>query len=397
MSQDPGRILTTHVGSLIRPDDFAAMIRAQMHGEPVDQASFDARLKSAVLEVTRQQAEAGLDIINDGEFGKTISWADYLVERVGGIVQEPPSTVDFTSSPALYSQDMKDFADFYAGYFATQEMDIDKMVGWVVREPLRYTGQAAINRDIADLKAALNGVEHVDAFMPSVAPGSALQARRDEYYKSEEDYLQAIAEVLREEYRAIVDAGFIVQVDDAYLATTYDVMVPGKSLEDYRRWAGLRVEALNHALEGIPIERTRYHVCWGSWNGPHVTDVELKHIVDLILQVRVGGYALEMANPRHEHEWRVWENVKLPEGRKLIPGVISHSTNVVEHPELVAERLTRLARLVGRENVVGGTDCGFAQTPYLQRVHPTIQWAKLKALAEGARLAARELWGKDAA
>ena len=397
MSQDPGRILTTHVGSLIRPDDFAAMIRAQMHGEPVDQASFDARLKSAVLEVTRQQAEAGLDIINDGEFGKTISWADYLVERVGGIVQEPPSTVDFTSSPALYSQDMKDFADFYAGYFATQEMDIDKMVGWVVREPLRYTGQAAINRDIADLKAALNGVEHVDAFMPSVAPGSALQARRDEYYKSEEDYLQAIAEVLREEYRAIVDAGFIVQVDDAYLATTYDVMVPGKSLEDYRRWAGLRVEALNHALEGIPIERTRYHVCWGSWNGPHVTDVELKHIVDLILQVRVGGYALEMANPRHEHEWRVWENVKLPEGRKLIPGVISHSTNVVEHPELVAERLTRLARLVGRENVIGGTDCGFAQTPYLQRVHPTIQWAKLKALAEGARLASRELWGKAAA
>ncbi len=397
MPTDPGRILTTHVGSLIRPPELVALLNAERRGEAVEPSTFDATLKSAVRDVVRQQAEVGLDIINDGEFGKTISWADYLVERVGGIVQEPPQSADFTSSEALYSQDMRDFADFYAGYFATQDMDIDKMVGWVVREPLRYTGQAAIARDIADLKAALQGVEHADAFMPSVAPGSALQARRDEYYKSEADYLQAIAEVLREEYRAITDAGFIVQIDDAYLATTYDVMVPGKSLEDYRRWAGLRVEALNHALEGIPQERTRYHVCWGSWNGPHVTDVEMKHIVDLILQVRVGGYALEMANPRHEHEWRVWESVKLPPGRKLIPGVISHSTNVVEHPELVAERITRLARLVGRENVIGSTDCGFAQAPHLQRVHPTIQWAKLKALAEGARLASRELWGRAAA
>ncbi len=348
-------------------------------------------------EVAARQAEIGLDIINDGEFGKTISWADYLVERVGGMEQERPDQVDFTSSAALYSNDMKAFADFYAGYFSTQEMDIEKMVGWVVKSPLRYTGHAAIRRDVADLKAALEGLDYVDAFMPSVAPGSALQARRDEHYPTEEAYLTAIAEVLREEYREIVDAGFIVQIDDAYLATTFDVVSPPTTIEEYRRWAEPRIEAINHALEGLPEDRSRLHVCWGSWNGPHANDVELKHIVDLILRVKVGGYALEMANPRHEHEWRVWETVKLPEGRKLIPGVISHATNIVEHPELVCERITRLAKLVGRDNVIASTDCGFAQTPHLQRVHPSIQWAKLEALVEGARLATRRLWGGKAA
>jgi 5-methyltetrahydropteroyltriglutamate--homocysteine methyltransferase len=228
--------------------------------------------------------------------------------------------------------------------------------------------------------------------MPAVAPASVAPDRTDHYYKSDEDYLAAVADALHVEYKAIVDAGFILQIDDAYLAITYEVMVPPGTFEDYRRWAELRIEALNHALRGIPEERTRYHVCWGSWNGPHVYDVALKDIAEIILKARVGGYCLEQANPRHEHEWHVWESIKLPPGRVLVPGVISHSTNVVEHPELVAERISRLARLVGRENVIAGTDCGFAQGPFVQRVHPSIMWAKLRSLAEGAKLASRELW-----
>jgi 5-methyltetrahydropteroyltriglutamate--homocysteine methyltransferase len=228
--------------------------------------------------------------------------------------------------------------------------------------------------------------------MPLVAPASVVPQRQDEFYKTEEEALFAIADALREEYKTVVDAGLIAQIDDAFLAATYDVMVPPKTLEEYRRWAELRVEALNHALKGLPAERTRYHLCWGSWNGPHTNDVPLKDIVDLVLRVKAGGYSLEMANPRHEHEWRVWESVRLPEGRKLVPGLISHSTNVVEHPELVAERIVRLANLVGRENVIASTDCGFAQGPFARRVHPSIMWAKLAALAEGARIATKALW-----
>jgi 5-methyltetrahydropteroyltriglutamate--homocysteine methyltransferase len=218
--------------------------------------------------------------------------------------------------------------------------------------------------------------------------------RLDEHYRNEEEILFVIADALREEYKAIIDAGFILQIDDAYLATTYEVMVPPGTLADFRKWAALRIDALNHAIKGLPADRMRYHMCWGSWNGPHTCDVAMKDIVDLMLKVRVGGYAIEMANPRHEHEWRVWEYVKLPEGKVLLPGVISHATNVVEHPELVAERIVRLARLVGRDNVIGGTDCGFAQGPFVKRVHPTIMWAKLKALVDGARIASRELWSR---
>ena len=225
-----------------------------------------------------------------------------------------------------------------------------------------------------------------------VAPSSAVPIRFDEHYQSEEDFIFALADALNHEYRAIVDAGLSVQIDDAYLATMYDNMVPSATMADYRAWAELRVEALKRALYGIPIERSRYHVCWGSWNGPHSTDVPLRDIVDLILQVPVGGYALEQANPRHEHEWRVWEDVQLPDDRVIIPGLISHATNVVEHPELVAERIVRLANLVGRERVIASTDCGFAQTPYLTRVHPTLIWAKLNSLVEGARLATADLW-----
>jgi 5-methyltetrahydropteroyltriglutamate--homocysteine methyltransferase len=220
---------------------------------------------------------------------------------------------------------------------------------------------------------------------------------KDEYYGNQRDLLMALADAMREEYRAIIDAGLMLQVDDAFLPFMYERLVPPMTLDQYRAWAEMRVDALNHALEGIPEDRVRYHICWGSWNGPHTFDVPLKEIVDLVLKVRAGAYLFEAANPRHEHEWTVWRDVKLPPGKVLVPGVISHATNVVEHPELVAERLVRLAKIVGRENVMGGTDCGFAQGPFIRRVHPTIQWAKLKALAEGAQLATVDLWGKKQA
>jgi 5-methyltetrahydropteroyltriglutamate--homocysteine methyltransferase len=258
--------------------------------------------------------------------------------------------------------------------------------------PVKYIGEEIVQRDIANFKAALAGVEVKEAFMPVVAPSSVLPDRKDEYYKGEEDWLEAVTAAMRTEYRMIVDAGFILQIDDARAATAFDRMVPPASFEDYKRWLAKFVESLNHALEGIPEERVRYHVCWGSWPGPHVSDVPLKDIVDLILKVRAGAYVIESANPRHEHEWQVWKNVKLPDGKILIPGVISHATNVVEHPELIAERILRFANLLGRENVMAGTDCGFAQGTFYRRVHPTVMWAKFEALVEGARLASKQLW-----
>jgi 5-methyltetrahydropteroyltriglutamate--homocysteine methyltransferase len=385
------RILTTHVGSLIRPPALVELLRAQEAGQLVDASAFAACLEGSVADVVRQQAELGLDIINDGEFGKTISWSRYVLTRMSGLERRAPDADAAAMPKGVAGKDRRDFAEFYEAYDRTQ--GFTGMTGWTVVGPIRYTGHAAIARDIDDLKRALRGVPHADAFMTAVAPASVIPDREDRHYRSDEDFLVAVAEALREEYRAIVDAGFILQIDDAYLATYYDIIVPPGTIADYRRWAARRVEALNHALQGIDPRRTRYHVCWGSWNGPHVSDVGLDAIADLVLSVNVGGYALEMGNPRHEHEWRVWETVELPEGRTLIPGVISHSTNVVEHPRLVAERIVRLARLVGRDRVIAGTDCGFAQGPFVQRVHPSIMWAKLAALVEGAELASRELFG----
>jgi 5-methyltetrahydropteroyltriglutamate--homocysteine methyltransferase len=260
--------------------------------------------------------------------------------------------------------------------------------------PIRYTGQALLQRDIDNFKAALRGVKVVEGFLPVAAPASVIPDRKNVYYRNEEELAEAIGQAMNVEYKQIVDNGFLVQLDDARAAVTYDRMVPPASFQDYRKRVRLYQDVVNRATQGIPTEKIRYHVCWGSWPGPHTTDVPIKDIVDLILRVRAGAYVLEMANPRHEHEWQVWRDVKLPKGAVLIPGVISHATNVVEHPELVKERIVRLAKLVGRENVIAGTDCGFAQQPFYQRVHPTIQWAKLQALVEGARLASRELWGR---
>jgi 5-methyltetrahydropteroyltriglutamate--homocysteine methyltransferase len=393
MAGAPGRILTTHVGSLIRPTELLALLEAKRDGNQVaDQVIADCTAKS-VAAVVRQQADIGIDIVNDGEFGKSISWSRYILERLTGFQQRDRKPGDRAFPAATYGKDRRDFAEFYAEYDPGQNMV--SMTGWAVDGPIRYKGAAALQQDIAALKAAVKGVNVADVFMPAVAPASVAPDRKDEFYRSDEDYLVAVAEALREEYKAIVAAGFILQIDDAYIASYYDVIVPPGTMADFRKWARRRIDILNHALEGIPEERTRYHVCWGSWNGPHTTDVPFKEIADLVLNVRVGGYALELANPRHEHEWRVWEEIKLPPGRVLVPGVISHQTNVVEHPELVAERIERLAHLVGRDNVIASTDCGFAQGPFVRRTHPSIMWAKLNALVEGARLASGRLWNKQ--
>jgi 5-methyltetrahydropteroyltriglutamate--homocysteine methyltransferase len=387
MKRSSDRILTTHVGSLIRPQALQEMMRAKQGGKPYDRAAYETCLKQSVADVVRRQGEVGLDVVSDGEYGKAISWNQYVVERLSGFELR---TIQPGYRPGIPGADRTRFKEFYAELDVREPMANDKMVACT--GPVKYVGQEIVQRDIANFKAALAGVQVEEAFMPVVAPSSVLPDRKDEYYKGEEDWLEAVTAAMRTEYRMIIDAGFILQIDDARAATAYDRMVPPASFEDYKRWLAKFVESLNHALEGIPEERVRYHVCWGSWPGPHVSDVPLKDIVDLILKVRAGAYVIESANPRHEHEWQVWKNVKLPDGKILIPGVISHATNVVEHPELVAERILRFANLVGRENVMAGTDCGFAQGTFYRRVHPTVMWAKFEALVEGARLASKQLW-----
>jgi len=392
MRRSSERILTTHVGSLIRPQSLLPLIGAKQSGQPYDRELYSKRLAESVAEVVAQQAAAGIDVPSDGEFGKSISWSQYALERLSGFERRP---VAAGASRFARGADRTRFAEFYveldaaSGPPATAGASAGEAV---CVAPIRYTGQAEVQRDIANFKAALARAGVAEGFLPVAAPASVIPDRRNEHYPSDEQMLEAIADAMRTEYRAIVDAGLLLQLDDARAAVTYDRMVPPASFADYRSWLERQVEAINRATEGIPSDRIRYHVCWGSWPGPHTSDVPLKDIVDLVLRVRAGAYLIEAANPRHEHEWRVWEEAKLPEGAVLVPGVISHATNVVEHPELVAERIVRFARLVGRENVIAGTDCGFAQGPFHRRVHPSIMWAKLEALAEGARLASRELW-----
>jgi 5-methyltetrahydropteroyltriglutamate--homocysteine methyltransferase len=388
MKRSTDRILTSHVGSLIRPPALIEFLRAQQERRPVDEAAFAACLTQSVADIVRQQAEAGIDVVDDGEFGKTISWSQYALERLSGFERRPMKA---GANPFARGADRTRFAEFYAELDARDAPATQSEAACI--GPIAYTGQAALKRDIDNLKAALTKVNVVEGFLPVAAPASVIPDRKNEYYPNEDDCLQAIAEAMRTEYRMIVDAGLVVQLDDARTAVTYDRMVPPGSFLDYRRWVAKYVEVVNHALEGIPEDRVRYHVCWGSWPGPHTTDVPLKDIVDLVLKVRTGAFVIEGANPRHEHEWKVWQDVKLPAGKVLMPGVVSHATNIVEHPELISERIVRLARLVGRENVIAGTDCGFAQSPMYRRVHPSIMWAKLEALAAGAKLATKELWG----
>ena len=387
MKRSTERILTTHVGSLIRPQPLQAFLRAKQTGKPFDQKAYDQCLSNSVVEVVQQQAKAGVDVVSDGEFGKSISWSQYVLERLSGFERRP---IKPGANPFARGADRRRFAEFYAELDAREEAATTSES--VCVGPITYTGQAELQRDFDNFKAALAKTKVAEAFLPVAAPASVIPDRKNEYYKSDEDCLRAIGEAMRTEYRMIVEAGFLLQLDDARAAVGYDRMVPPASFADYRKWVEMHMDVLNHAIEGLPPDRIRYHVCWGSWPGPHTTDVPLKDIVDLILKVNVGAYVIEGANPRHEHEWRVWKDVKLPPGKVLIPGVISHATNVVEHPELVSERIVRLAKFVGRENIIAGTDCGFAQGPFYRRVHPSIMWAKLEALAEGARLASRELW-----
>jgi 5-methyltetrahydropteroyltriglutamate--homocysteine methyltransferase len=418
MRRSSDRILTTHVGSLVRPGPIAEVLRAESLGEPYDQAAFERLLTPSVRDVVHKQVEVGIDVPSDGEFGKTM-WTQYVVERLAGIerMELPPGTPQMPTS-----RDRQDFAEFYAIYnplSVTMWLDpevLRKLDGaavqppgrWVATQPITYRGTHAIQRDISNFKAALAGTqiddplrvpggplrEPKEAFLPLAAPGSVEASVPNAYYPSDEAYVYALADALRPEYQAVVDAGLLLQVDDAFIPYNYDrLLVQGISMADYRKHCQVRIEAANYALRGIPEDRIRYHVCWGSWAGPHTSDVPLKDIVDLVLQINAQAYSVEAANPRHEYEWRVWRDTPLPDGKILIPGVITHSTNVVEHPETVAERIERYASVVGRDNVIAGTDCGFAQGWSMARTHPTVQWAKLASLAEGARIATRNLWG----
>jgi 5-methyltetrahydropteroyltriglutamate--homocysteine methyltransferase len=403
------RILTTHVGSLIRPPELLDVLGKIERGEPYDEKQHEELLRKAVDDVVQKQAEVGIDVIDDGEMGKS-SWITYLYERTSGI--EPRMVESDTGRVYPPSRDRIAFPEFYVEHDRQQAEEMFEAAGMVAPEPTpgakplvrRYivTGPlkydtAALERDIENLKRSLEGVDVVDAFLPVVAPASAYWLD-NEHYKDEEEFVFALADALHEEYKTIVDSGCLLQVDDAVLVHEADsVQSEGGSWDDYRKWAELRVEATNHALRGLPEDRVRYHVCWGSWHGPHVFDPPLADVIDLVLKVNARYYLIEQGNPRHEHEWNVFEETKLPEGKVLIPGVVTHHTTVVEHPEVVAQRLVRLANVVGRENVMGGTDCGFAQGAFIHRVHPTIQWAKLEALAEGARIATKELWGARAA
>jgi 5-methyltetrahydropteroyltriglutamate--homocysteine methyltransferase len=386
MKRSQDRILTTHVGSIVRPQRLRDLAAAA--GEsPESKRQYDDFLRDSVADVVKMQAKVGIDIVNDGEFGKS-SWSNYILERITGFEHRPEQL-----RPVYWlGRDRDRFPDVMAAEFPWMSKGVptEACVG-----PIKYRDHASIDRDIANLKAALRAVNVEEAFLPVVAPASSAYDGVNEYYPTEKEYVYAIADALREEYRAIYDAGLLVQVDDAVLANMYDHYVE-QSPEKYRQWAGLRIEALNHALQGIPEDRVRYHVCFGSWHVPHLSDAPLEEIVGFILSVRAGAYSIEAANPRHEHEWRVWEEKKLPAGKILIPGVVTHHTITVEHPRLVADRILRFARIVGRENVIAGTDCGFAQAQFIQRVAPSVMWAKFEALVEGARIASAELWQKRA-
>jgi 5-methyltetrahydropteroyltriglutamate--homocysteine methyltransferase len=385
MKRSTDRILATHTGSLARPNDLLDLMKAKVKGELYDEEAYAERTRSAVAEVVRKQAESGIDIVTDGEQGKPGFFA-YVRERLAGFEPKGPDR----GARKEWAAEVAAFPEYYEQYFSRRMMggSIAPRTPLVCTGPVSYRGQEAIKKDIENLKAALRGLSVEEAFMPAVAPSGV---GNNEYYSTEEEYLQAVGEALRTEYQAIVDGGFILQIDDPWLTEVYgDASL---SPAERRKIGERSVEALNHALRGIPIEKIRFHTCYGINEGPRVYDAALKDIVNIILKVNAGAYSFEAANPRHAHEYHVWENVKLPAGKVIIPGVITHASNIVEHPELIAERITRFAKLVGRENVIAGSDCGFSsQATYNPEVHPTVVWAKFKAMAEGARLATKELW-----
>jgi 5-methyltetrahydropteroyltriglutamate--homocysteine methyltransferase len=376
MIKSNGRIRVTHQGTLPRSEELRTLVRARGSGQAYDAAALAQRLTAAVADVVRHQVDIGIDSINDGEQSKT-TFSDYVTTRLGGLAPTP----EVYYSP-ITGRDRRDFPDYHQRNRLGGTRHVYQCVG-----PISYTGQTLVQTDIENLRAAIANLQVEQAYLPAVAPGSIEHWLRNTHYASEEEFLYAIADAMHHEYRAIVEAGLIVQIDDPDLADGWQVD-PDLDLADYRRRARLRTEVLNHALRGLPPDRIVLHMCWGSGKGPHTNDLPLSEFVDIVLSVNAGAYSIEAANPRHDWEWEIWRDVKLPEGKVLIPGVVAHCTDHVEHPRLIAQRLVRYARLVGRENVMAGSDCGLGT-----RVgDPLICWAKLEAAVEGARLASQELW-----
>ena len=387
MKRSTDRILTTHAGSLPRPADLLALARA----EPRDEQPYGERLASAVNQVVERQLEHGLDIVDDGEFGKP-DFVGYINERLEGFVPGKADGAGFALRDARY------FPEYYEVVRRQQHVPMANILAkmypsLVCTRPIRYTGHAVLQRDIANLKAALKGRAPGDVFMPAISPENAEHGKRNEYYRTEQEFSFAIADALNEEYRAIVDAGFLVQIDDPQLITYFN-RNPDKSVAECRKWAEGRIEVINHALKGIPEEKVRFHTCYSFDTAPRLGDMDLGDMLDLILKIRAGAYSFEGANPRHEHEFSLWEKTKLPDGKVLMPGVVAISTIVVEHPDLVAQRLVRYANLAGRENVIACSDCGFGTVAEGAEIHESIAWAKIDALVEGARRASKVLWSK---
>ena len=384
MIRSTDRILTMHAGTLPRPDDLRAMVVAKETGQPYDEAQFTKRVQAVIKENVRLQIESGIDSVNDGEVSK-LTFTSYISDRIGGIEKRKPS--DGPAPFGINGRDTKEFNEYFINKGGFTGLGANP--SYFVTGPVTYTGQAAIQADIDNFKAGLEGSTPEETFLPAITPGTMEHWLANEHYKTDEEYLFALADALHVEYKSIVDAGFLLQIDDPDLPDAWQ-MHPEMTVKDYQKFADLRVDALNHAIGDIPEEKIRFHTCWGSYKGPHKYDVPLRDMVDLILKVKAVGYSIEASNPMHEHEWTVWKDVKLPDGKVLIPGVIGHASDFIEHPELVAQRLVRYANIVGKENIMAGTDCGIGS-----RVgHAKICWAKFEAMAEGARIATKELWGK---
>ena len=392
MKRSVSRILTTHTGSLPRPADLVAILNAKELGEPYDKAAFAARVRRAVADVVGRQVDTGIDVVGDGEHGK-FNWMAYARARLDGL-SEIDSPVRFRTA----TRDSIEFADAYEDLkimHAARSLVAKRTArpkALVCAGPIKYVGQDELRFDLDNLKSALKGQRHEEAFVTAISPSNLELYYENRYYPSDEEYLAALSDAMRVEYLAIVEAGFVLQIDDPRMATHYNRAVKA-SIDDCRTFIATRVEALNHALRGIPEDKIRFHTCYSTNIAPRVHDFELKHFVDLMLQVRAQAFVIEAANPRHEHEWQIWEDVKLPDGKILIPGVVSHCVHLVEHPELVAQRIVRFAGLVGRERVIAGTDCGFGTSGAGDEVHPDVAWAKLRAMVEGARIASGKLWG----
>jgi 5-methyltetrahydropteroyltriglutamate--homocysteine methyltransferase len=377
------RILTTHVGSLPRPHDLLDLMKAKVSGAPYDAAKYEQRVRSAVAECVRRQVACGIDIVADGEQSKP-GFFTYVTERLAGFEARPGAKRPF------FEAERAMFPEYYQEYFGRAMLGgaVAPIVPTFCTGPVSYRGAAALARDLENLKAALAGAKCEGAFVPACAPSGA---GANEYYASEEEFLFAVAEAMGNEYRAIVEAGFTLQIDDPFLSDLFSD--PALDDAQRRRSAEIYVQAVNHGLRGIAPEKVRYHTCYGINEGPRVHDPALGEIAGYMLRIDAGAYSFEAANARHEHEYHLWETLKLPGGKKLIPGVITHASNIVEHPELIAERLERFARLVGPENVIAGADCGFSsQATYAPEVHPSVIWAKFEAMAEGARIASRRPW-----